>query len=204
MKWGLGILISTMVMSASAILFIFNSIKVSEDANVKIKILDLRNNISKSIAYAYMNQEVYMKSSLDAAKSIAKELKNEKIITLLDSLGMILNRDKIDVANLQSILTSLNSQTDAMILGHGRNLNLTYIFMFMPTFILTLFFTVMWMLENRRNILKLQEALNDIRLGILRENVKFSGDFRVLEGLLNGLTDDIKRVRMNVQKILRS
>lgn len=204
MKWALGILASTMIMLISVIFFVFNSIGANEDANVKIKILDLRDNISKSVAYAYMKREVYMKSSLDAAKSIAKELKNERVIMLLDSLGTVLKQDKINIEDLQRVLSSLNSETDSMILRHDRNLNPIYILVFMLTFVLTLFFTVMWILEDRRNISKLKEVLNDLRLGILRENVKLSGDFKILEQLLNGLVDDIRRIRMNVQKILRS
>jgi hypothetical protein len=141
---------------------------------------------------------------LNLSKNLALEIGDEELISLLDSLDRGVKSKTFKDKDLMGFAGKIRKRTEGIITG-GRKATYWIYALFIALFsILASIISVLGFIEIRRNLNVLKNFLLDLRLGILWERLELGGDFKVLEEELNGLIRDVKRVRRNVQKVVRS
>ena len=163
-----------------------------------------RERAFKVMRFYYGKDEALLKSHLNLSKNLALEIGDEELISLLDSLERGVKSKTFKDKDLMGFTDKIKKRTEGIITG-GRNTPYWLYALFIALFsILASIISVLGFIEIRRNLNVLKNLLLDLRLGILWERLELGGDFKVLEEELNGLIRDVKRVRRNVQKVVRS
>jgi hypothetical protein len=134
------------------------------------------------------------------------EIGDEELISLSDSLERGVKSKTFKDKDLMGFTDKIKKRTEGIITGERKATYWLYaLFIAIALFSISAsIISVLGFLEIRRNLGILKNFLLDLRLGILWERLELGGDFKVLEEKLNGLIRDVKRVRRNVQKVVRS
>ena len=178
------------------ILSIFEFWRLEGERERAFKVMSLRENLAYVLSY-YGKNEALLKSHLNLSKNLALEIGDGEVISLLDSLERGVKSKTFKDKDLMGFTGKIKKRTEGIITV-GRN-TLYWLFSILASVI-----SVLGFFEIRRNLNVLKNLLLDLRLGILWERLELGGDFKVLEEELNGLIRDVKRVRRNVQKVVRS
>jgi hypothetical protein len=203
MRWFLAILLFSILTLSFTILGVLEFWRLEGERERAFKVMSLRENLAYVLSY-YGKDEALLKSHLNLSKNLALEIGDEELISLLDSLERGVKSKTFKDKDLMGFTEKIKTRTEGIITG-GRNTPYWIYALFVALFsILASIISVLGFLEIRRNLGILKNFLSDLRLGILWERLEFRGDFRVLEEELNGLIRDVKRVRRNVQKVVRS
>jgi hypothetical protein len=203
MRWFLAILLFSILTLSFTILGVLEFWRLEGERERAFKVMSLRENLAYVLSY-YGKDEALLKSHLNLSKNLALEIGDEELISLLDSLGRGVKSKTFKDKDLMGFAEKVKKRTEGIITG-GRNTPYWIYALFVALFsILASIISVLGFLEIRRNLGILKNFLSDLRLGILWERLEFRGDFKVLEEELNGLIRDVKRVRRNVQKVVRS
>jgi hypothetical protein len=177
-------------------LSIFEFWRLEGERERAFKVMSLRENLAYVLSY-YGKNEALLKSHLNLSKNLALEIGDGEVISLLDSLERGVKSKTSKDKDLMGFTGKIKKRTEGIITV-GRN-TLYWLFSILASVI-----SVLGFFEIRRNLNVLKNLLLDLRLGILWERLELGGDFKVLEEELNGLIRDVKRVRRNVQKVVRS
>jgi len=177
-------------------LSIFEFWRLEGERERAFKVMSLRENLAYVLSY-YGKNEALLKSHLNLSKNLALEIGDGEVISLLDSLERGVKSKTFKDKDLMGFTGKIKKRTEGIITV-GRN-TLYWLFSILASVI-----SVLGFFEIRRNLNVLKNLLLDLRLGILWERLELGGDFKVLEEELNGLIRDVKRVRRNVQKVVRS
>jgi hypothetical protein len=203
MRWFLAILLFSIFTFFLTILGIFEFWRLEGERERAFKVMSLRENLAYILSY-YGKDEALLRSHLNLSKNLALEIGDEGLISLLDSLERGVRSKTFKDKDLMGFTEKIKKRTEGIITG-GRNARYWLYALFIALFsILASIISVLGFLEMRRNLGILKKFLSDLRLGILWERLELGGDFKVLEEELNGLIRDVKRVRRNVQKVVRS
>jgi hypothetical protein len=203
MRWFLAILLFSILTLSLTILGVLEFRRLEGERERAFKVMSLRENLAYVLSY-YGKDEALLRSHLNLSKNLALEIGDEELISLLDSLERGVKSKTFKDKDLMGFTEKIKKRTEGIITG-GRNTHYWLYALFIALFsILASIISVLGFLEMRRNLGILKNFLSDLRLGILWERLELGGDFKVLEEELNGLIRDIKRVRRNVQKVVRS
>jgi uncharacterized membrane protein len=203
MRWFLAILIFSIFTFFLTILGVREFWRLEGERERAFKVMSLRENLAYVLSY-YGKDESLLKSHLNLSKNLALEIGDEELISLLDSFERGVKSKTFKDKDLMGFTEKIKKRTEGIITG-GRNTPYWLYALFIALFsILASIISVLGFLDIRRNLNVLKNLLLDLRLGILWERVELGGDFKVLEEELNGLIRDVKRVRRNVQKVVRS
>jgi len=203
MRWFLSILLFSIFTFFLTILGVLEFWKLEGERERAFKVMSLRENLAYVLSY-YGKDEALLKSHLNLSKNLALEIGDEELISLLDSLERGVKSKTFKDKDLMGFTEKIKKRTEGIITG-GRKATYWIYALFIALFsILASIISVLGFIEIRRNLNVLKNLLLDLRLGILWERLELGGDFKVLEEELNGLIRDVKRVRRNVQKVVRS
>ncbi|MCC6012351.1 hypothetical protein LM594_05215 [Candidatus Caldipriscus sp.] len=203
MRWFLAILLFSILTLSLTILGVLEFRRLEGERERAFKVMSIRENLAYVLSY-YGKDEALLRSHLNLSKNLALEIGDEELISLLDSLERGVKSKTFKDKDLMGFTEKIKKRTEGIITG-GRNTPYWLYALFIAFFsILASIISVLGFLEMRRNLGILKKFLSDLRLGILWERLELGGDFKVLEEELNGLIRDIKRVRRNVQKVVRS
>jgi uncharacterized membrane protein len=203
MRWFLAILLFSIFTFFLTILGVLEFRRLEGERERAFKVMSIRENLAYVLSY-YGKDEALLRSHLNLSKNLALEIGDEELISLLDSLERGVKSKTFKDKDLMGFTEKIKKRTEGIITG-GRNTHYWLYALFIAFFsILASIISVLGFLEMRRNLGILKNFLSDLRLGILWERLELGGDFKVLEEELNGLIRDIKRVRRNVQKVVRS
>jgi hypothetical protein len=201
MRWFLAILLFSIFTFFLTILGVLEFWKLEGERERAFKVMSLRENLAYVLSY-YGKDEALLKSHLTLSKNLALEIGDEELISLLDSLERGVKSKTFK--DLMGFTEKIKKRTEGVITG-GRNAPYWLYALFIALFsILASIISALGSIEIRKNLNVLKNFLLDLRLGILWERLELGGDFKVLEEELNGLIRDVKRVRRNVQKVVRS
>jgi len=203
MRWFLAILLFSIFTFFLTILGVLEFWRLEGERERAFKVMSLRENLAYVLSY-YGKNEALLKSHLNLSKNLALEIGDGELIFLLDSLERGVKSKTLKDKDLMGFTEKIKKRTERIITGGG---NTPYWLYALFVGVLSLFvsiISVLGFLEMRRNLNVLKNLLLDLRLGILWERLELGGDFKVLEEELNGLIRDVKRVRRNVQKVVRS
>jgi hypothetical protein len=203
MRWFLAILLFSIFTFFFTILCVLEFWKLEGERERAFRVMSLRENLAYVLSY-YGKDEALLNSHLNLSKNLALEIGDEELISLLDSLERGVKSKTFKDKDLMKFTEKIKKRTEGIITG-GRSTPYWIYALFIALFsILASIISVLGFIEIRRNLNVLKNLLLDLRLGILWERLELGGDFKVLEEELNGLIRDVKRVRRNVQKVVRS
>jgi len=203
MRWFLAILLFFILTLSFTILGVLEFWRLEGERERAFKVMSLRENLAYVLSY-YGKDEALLKSHLNLSKNLALEIGDEELISLLDSLERGVKSKTFKDKDLMGFTEKIKKRTEGIITGERKATYWIYALFVALFSILASIISVLGFLEIRRNLGILKNFLSDLRLGILWERLELGGDFKVLEEELNGLIRDVKRVRRNVQKVVRS
>lgn len=204
MKWFVGIILSSSVWMILIILTVMNTLSFKSSTDFKLKVMNLRENISHAVMYYALKNDALMRSYLHTCKNLSLEIGDSSLILYVDSLNLVLTSNKPSPRNVEYYVSRIKGITDKIILKGESDLNLVFLAISPLFFVVVIVFSILGILEARKNLNKIERFISDLRLGILPEKVELYGDFTRIGSLLNNLIRDIKRVRSNAQKVARS
>ncbi len=203
MRWFLANLISSVLASFFVILGIFEIWKNESENDRLFKVLSLRENVVRVLNY-YGKDDVQAKSYLNLSTTLASQIGDESLVALLDSLKNAATVKNVKKDELEKFEMKIRERTERILTGGKRELHWLYVTLGVFFALLSFFLSLLGFLEFRSSLRILRDILWDLRLGIVWEKVEMVGDFKVLEEILNGLLKDVKRIRRNVQKVVRA
>lgn len=204
MKWFAGISLSSLVWITLNILTVMDILSFRSATDLKLKVMNLRENLSYTAMYYALKNDVLMQSHLHTCKNLSREIGNSSLISYMDSLSIVLTSKKSSSVDIENYISKVKGLTDRIILESERGLNLVFPASSILFFGITVIFSIFGILEIRRNLAEMERFILDLRLGIIWEKVELYGDFGRVGSLLNNFIRDIRRVRTNAQKIARS
>lgn len=202
MKWNILAFVSVSIGILTTLISVLNFNAVKRDAEIRVKILNIRENTSQALANVSKNP-VLSSSLLRSAKGISEDLKFERITDILDTLSNTVGF-KGKESQIDRLFSELKRETDLQLLKHETSFNLLLPLISMMLFFAGIVFIALSTIELKKNITVLERVLEDIRLGLLDGQFELSGDFEKLQSILVAMTSDLKRLRINVQKITKS
>jgi hypothetical protein len=203
MRWFLAILLFSIFTFSFTILSVLEFWRLEGERERAFRVMSLRENLAYVLTY-YGKDEALLKSHLNLSKNLALEIGDEELISLLDSLERGVKSKTFKDKDLMGFTEKIKKRTEGIITGGRSTLYWLYALFIALFSILASIISVLGFIEIRTNLNVLKNLLLDLRLGILWERLELGGDFKVLEEELNGLIRDVKRVRKNVQKVVRS
>jgi len=205
MRWFLAILLFSIFTFFLTILGVLEFWRLEGEMKRTFKVMSFRENLAYVLSY-YGKEEALLKSHLNLSKNLALEIGDEELISLSDSLERGVKSKTFKDKDLMGFTDKIKKRTEGIITGERKATYWLYaLFIAIALFSISAsIISVLGFLEIRRNLGILKNFLLDLRLGILWERLELGGDFKVLEEKLNGLIRDVKRVRRNVQKVVRS
>ncbi len=203
MRWFFATLISSILSSFFVILGIFEIWKNESEKDRIFKVLSLRENVVRVLNY-YGKDNVQTTSYLNLSTTLASQIGDESLVALLDSLKNAVSVKNVKKDELEKLERKIRERAERILTGGKRELHWLYVTLGAFFALLSALLSLLGFLEFRRSLRILRDILQDLRLGIVWEKVEMVGDFKVLEGSLNGLLKDVKRIRRNVQKVVRA
>ncbi|MEO0138249.1 MAG: hypothetical protein ABIL16_00060 [candidate division WOR-3 bacterium] len=204
MKWFAGILLSSLVWITLSILTVMDILSFKSATDLKLKVMNLRENLSYVGMYYALKNDVLMQSHLHTCKNLSLEIGDSSLVSYTDSLATLLISKKSSPSDVERYISKIKDLTGKMVLKGERGLNLIFPASSVLFFVISVIFSLFGIIEIRNNLAKMERFILDLRLGIVWEKVELYGDFGRVGSLLNNLIRDIRRVRTNAQKIARS
>ncbi len=204
MKWFVGIILSSLIWLILSILTVMDILSFKSATDLKLKVMNLRENLSYAGMYYALKNDVLMQSHLNTCKGLSQEIGDSSLMFYTDSLSAVLTSKKSSPADVENYISKIKGLTDKIILKGERGLNLVFPASSILFFGITVIFSIFGILEIRKNLAEMDRFILDLRLGIIWEKVELYGDFGRVGSSLNNLIRDIRRVRTNAQKIARS
>ncbi len=153
MKWKVGIMVLSLAGMISVGLSVINFSKVKKDADVRLKVMNIRENISLAVFYYVMKDPVLTNSFLQSAKKVSREVGYGEVSSLIDSMETaVKNKESSDV--MENMLSNLKSITDRVLLEHETKINILYPVISFINLVAIMVMAVISLMETRSASLK--------------------------------------------------